>query len=119
MQSNKAARKKAVKGSKELEASLAKLRTEILGIAGSSVPGKEINDVIGIVRGISDTQATSKEQFELAEKEALYKLLTEAKTLGANAVIDMKVETGSYAQQGSQWQVSQAVYTGTAVVTRS
>lgn len=38
-----------------------------------------------------------------------------AKSLGANAVIEIKLNTGTYEQQGSKWQVSQAVYNGTAV----
>ena len=65
--------------------------------------------------GISDTQATSKDEFALAEKEAMFNLIGEAKKLGANAIVDMKLNTGTYQQTGSQWQVSQVVYTGTAV----
>ena len=43
-------------------------------------------------------------------------MLKNAKNMGANAIIDAKVSTGTYQTQGSQWQVSQAIYTGTAVV---
>ena len=35
--------------------------------------------------------------------------------MGANALVDLKMTTGSYEQQGSQWMVSKVVYYGTAV----
>ncbi|MBE4575960.1 hypothetical protein BOO36_19480 [Vibrio navarrensis] len=106
---------KAQKSSKNIDEMLNQLRNEVLSVSGSSIPGKEVEEVIGMVRGVSDTQASRKEEFELAEKEALYKMLMEAKSLGANAVIEIKLNTGTYEQQGSKWQVSQAVYNGTAV----
>ncbi|TKI69658.1 heavy metal-binding domain-containing protein [Sulfurimonas crateris] len=108
-------KKKAKERSTNMDEMLNQLRNEVLSISGSSIPGKEVKKIIGMVRGVSDTQASRKEEFELAEKEALYKMLMEAKSLGANAVIDIKLNTGTYERQGSKWQVSQAVYNGTAV----
>lgn len=98
-----------------IEEKLNQLRREITVVASSAIPGRNIAKVFGNVTGISDTQATSKDEFALAEKEAMFNLISEAKKLGANAIVDMKLNTGTYQQTGSQWQVSQVVYTGTAV----
>ncbi len=98
-----------------IEEKLNQLRREITVVASSAIPGRNIARVFGNVTGISDTQATSKDEFALAEKEAMFNLIGEAKKLGANAIVDMKLNTGTYQQTGSQWQVSQVVYTGTAV----
>lgn len=59
--------------------------------------------------------ASTDAEFRLAEKEALLDIMNQAINLGANSVIDLKMTTGSYQQQGSQWMVSKATYTGTAV----
>ena len=61
------------------------------------------------------TQASSKQEFELAEKEAMKNLMKSAISMSANAIIDLKLSTGTYQQQGSKWEVSQAVYIGTAI----
>ena len=98
-----------------IEEKLNQLRREITVVASSAIPGRNIARVFGNVTGISDTQATSNDEFALAEKEAMFNLIGEAKKLGANAIVDMKLNTGTYQQTGSQWQVSQVVYTGTAV----
>jgi uncharacterized protein YbjQ (UPF0145 family) len=42
-------------------------------------------------------------------------MLKHAHDLGANAVIGVSLTTGTYETNGSQWQVSRPVYTGTAV----
>jgi uncharacterized protein YbjQ (UPF0145 family) len=42
-------------------------------------------------------------------------MLKQARELGANAVVDARLTTGTYETNGSQWQVSRPVYTGTAV----
>jgi uncharacterized protein YbjQ (UPF0145 family) len=67
------------------------------------------------VRGISDIKASSRLDFELAETEALYLTLMQALELGANAVVDARLTTGTDETNGSRWQVSRPVYTGTAV----
>jgi uncharacterized protein YbjQ (UPF0145 family) len=109
--SSRRAREKSVL----VESALQSLRNQIVVVTGSTVPGSQITRIIGLVRGVSDTQASSKEEFALAEKEALFNMLSEARKVGASAVIEARLSTGTYQQQGSKWQVSQAVYSGTAV----
>ena len=113
--SNRSSKSRAEQKCAATESSLDELRKRIVVVTGSSVPGAQIKRAIGVVRGVSDTQASSKEQFSLAEKEALYNMLVEAERLGANAVVELKLNTGTYQQQGSRWQVSQCIYNGTAV----
>ena len=79
------------------------------------LPSKEVKESLGLVRGISDIEASSRLDFELAEQEALYLMLKQARELGANAVVDARLTTGTYDTNGSQWQVSRPFYTGTAV----
>jgi uncharacterized protein YbjQ (UPF0145 family) len=79
------------------------------------LPSGEVKESLGLVRGISDIEASSQLDFELAEQEALYLMLKQARELGANAVVDARLTTGTYETNGSQWQVSRPVYTGTAV----
>jgi len=104
---------KAVNKAKDIDAKIAEMKNKIIIVNGSSIPEKRIIKAIGLVRGISDTIATTKEEFALIEKEALYNMLKEANNQGANAIIDIKLTTGTY---GSELQSSQAIYTGTAVV---
>lgn len=78
-------------------------------------PADKVRETLGLVRGISDIEASSRLDFELAEQEALYLMLKQARELGANAVVDARLTTGTYETNGSQWQVSRPVYTGTAV----
>jgi len=106
---------KAVNKAKDIDAKIAEMKNRIIIVNGSSIPGKRIIKAIGLVRGISDTKATTKEEFALIEKEALYNMLKEANNQGANAIIDIKLTTGTYEAQGNR-QSSQAIYTGTAVV---
>ncbi len=79
------------------------------------LPHDKVRETLGMVRGISDIEASSRLDFELAEQEALYSMLKAALELGANAVVDARLTTGTYETNGSQWQVSRPVYTGTAV----
>jgi uncharacterized protein YbjQ (UPF0145 family) len=79
------------------------------------LPSEKIKETLGLVRGISDIEANSRLDFELAEQEALYLMLKQARELGANAVVDARLTTGTYETSGSQWQVSRPVYIGTAV----
>ncbi|WP_028081458.1 heavy metal-binding domain-containing protein [Solimonas soli] len=99
-----------------IDALTQELQTEITVVTGASVPGATVERVIGLVRGMSETQASTKQQFELAEKEALRNMLQQAKRLGAKAILDTRLSASTYEQQGSKWQVSQIVYTGTAVM---
>ena len=79
------------------------------------LPSEKVKETLGLVRGISDIEASSRLDFQLAEQEALYLMLKQALELGANAVVDARLTTGTYETNGSQWQVSRPVYTGTAV----
>jgi len=79
------------------------------------LPPEKVRETLGLVRGISDIEASSRLDFELAEQEALYSMLKHALELGANAVVDARLTTGTYETNGSRWQVSRPVYTGTAV----
>jgi len=79
------------------------------------LPHEKVRETLGLVRGISDIEASSRLDFELAEQEALYWMLKHALELGANAVVDARLTTGTYETNGSRWQVSRPVYTGTAV----
>jgi hypothetical protein len=79
------------------------------------LPPEKVRETLGLVRGISAIEASSRLDFELAEQEALYAMLQQALELGANAVVDARLTTGTYETNGSRWQVSRPVYTGTAV----
>jgi len=35
--------------------------------------------------------------------------------VGTNAIVDLRMTTGSYEQQGIKWMVTRVVYNGTAV----
>ena len=43
-------------------------------------------------------------------------MLSDAKNIGANAVIDVKISTGTYTYQNQNCQGSQVIYIGTAVL---
>lgn len=81
----------------------------------TQLPPEKVRETLGLVRGISDIEASSRLDFELAEQEALYWMLKHALELGANAVMDARLTTGTYETNGSRWQISRPVYTGTAV----
>ena len=79
------------------------------------LPAEAVKETLGMVRGVSETEASSSQDFRLAEQEALLLMLKHAHDLGANAVVGVSLTTGTYETNGSQWQVSRPVYTGTAV----
>jgi len=108
-------RKKAAIKAEKVNKQIQDLRQRILIVTSSTIPGKEIKDVIGSVTGVSKIAASTDAEFRLAEKEALLDIMNQAINLGANSIIDLKMTTGSYQQQGSKWMVSKATYTGTAV----
>jgi uncharacterized protein YbjQ (UPF0145 family) len=97
----------------EMAQALGQLRAQVRVF--TQLPPEQVKQSLGLVRGLSDIEASSRRDFELAEQEALYAMLKEARALGANAVIDARLTTGTYETAGSQWQVSRPVYTGTAV----
>ena len=99
----------------EITEELNNLKKDILVVSSPDIPGKTVKNVLGLVRGISG-QATTEEKFNLAEAEALKNMINNAMSIGANAIISVRLTIGSYDQQGSEWHSSQAVYIGTAVV---
>lgn len=108
--------KKTLEDAKDIDAKLFIKRNDIVLVAASSIENREIAKVIGEVTGTSQTQACSKELFELAEKEARLDLMENAQRLGANAVVSLKMISGSSGSEASIWHMSQTTYSGTAVV---
>jgi hypothetical protein len=96
-----------------LEDALRRMQQEVA--VYTQLPIEKVKETLGMVRGISDIQADSGLEFELAEQEALYLMLKQAKQMGANAVVDARLSIGTYEVTGAKWQVSRPVYTGTAV----
>lgn len=92
------------------------LRSKILVVSSSAIPGKEIFQVFGHVTGTSNIEASTPQQADAAERQAMLSLMKNALAMGANAVIDAKLLSSTYQQQGSQWMVSKTYYTGTAVL---
>ena len=99
----------------EIEKDIQVLRERITVVTSSSLPDKDIKGAIGNVTGISATAASTDRGFRKAEKEALVDIMLQGIQIGANAIIDLKMTTGSYEEQGSKWIVSKIVYYGTAV----
>lgn len=99
----------------ELEKDIQGLRKRIIVVTSNSLPNREIKGALGNVTGISATAASTDRGFRKAEKEALADIMRRGIDMGANAIIDLKMTTGSYEQQGSKWVVSKVVYYGTAV----
>lgn len=99
----------------ELDKKIQELRGSITAVTSSSLPDRKIKGALGNVTGISETAASTDRGFRKAEKEAMADIMRQGILMGANAIIDLKMTTGSYEQQGSQWMVSKVVYYGTAV----
>jgi hypothetical protein len=96
-----------------LEEALRLIRREVE--VYTQLPADKVKETLGMVRGISDIEADSGLEFDLAEQEALYLMLKQARQMGANAVVDARLSLGTYEVTGAKWQVSRPVYTGTAV----
>jgi uncharacterized protein YbjQ (UPF0145 family) len=99
----------------ELEKEIQELRERITIVTSTSLPNKAVKSALGNVTGISATAASTDRGFRKAEKEALADIMRQGIQIGANAIVDLKMTTGSYEQQGSKWVVSKVVYYGTAV----
>lgn len=99
----------------ELDRDIQELRGSITVVTSSSLPDRNIKGALGNVTGISETAASTDKGFRKAEKEALADIMRQGIQMGANAIVDLKMTTGSYEQQGSKWVVSKVVYYGTAV----
>jgi len=70
--------------------------------------------VLGSVTGISKS-ASTEAGFTRAEREAMVAVMRRGLAIGANAIVDLRMTTGSYEQQGTKWMVTRVVYNGTAV----
>lgn len=79
----------------------------------SEVPGRKITKALGLVeytvKGIAGDAPNASEGIFKA-------LLSVAKKLGANAVVNVRLAIGPYQQQGSGWQVTYVIAYGDAVV---
>lgn len=81
--------------------------------AFAEVPGRSITRALGLVeftqKGIAgDVPELSESIFQ--------SLISAAKERGANAVVNVRLATGSYQKQGSEWQVTYVIAYGDAVV---
>lgn len=99
----------------EIEKDIQGLRERIIVVTSNSLPDRQIRGALGNVTGISATAASTDRGFRKAEKEALADIMRQGIQIGANAIVDLKMTTGSYEEQGSKWVVSKVVYYGTAV----
>lgn len=107
--------KKIIARNSLISKELINLKKEIMCVSTSSIKNKEIVETFSIIKGKSITVISSSEDEDIADNEAMYEILTNAKLLGANAIIDLKRDNITYEVSGSKWQTSQIVYTGTAV----
>ena len=83
---------------------------------GNNIPGKTIEKSFGLI-----TQVTKGINGNVNDKvaEIMDSFFDKATELGANAVINLKFESGSYQRNGSGWVVSYLMIYGEAVVTKS
>lgn len=79
------------------------------------VPGREIEKSMVLVQFTKKGVAGDVPN----EIDGVFQSLVQtAREKGANAVVNVRVTTGSYQQQGSQWEVTYIVAYGEAVVLR-
>lgn len=81
--------------------------------ASSSVPGYVISKAIGLVEFTQKNIAGDAPNLTESIFQALLSL---AKERGGNAVVNVRLTTGSYQRQGSQWLVTYVIAYGDAVV---
>ena len=77
------------------------------------VPGRTIEKSIGLVQY---TQKGIAGDVPSEIDGVFQSLLQAAREKGANAVLNVRMTTGSYHQQGSQWEVTYIVVYGEAVI---
>lgn len=113
---NRKAKKAYLKKVSFIEDEVRELKNEIMCVTSSNIYGKKIVQTLGSVKGTSQSIiTTTDESTRIADNEAMYEMLIEAKILGANAIVDIKMNTPTFEVSGSKWQTSQIIYTGTAV----
>ena len=94
---------------------LEEIVSEVVFVTTDMIPGKSIIGCLGGVRAIS-SRVTSEGELINEEKVALRAFLENAKAMGANAVVGMKVQSITFEQNGSKWNSGCLYYTGTAVI---
>lgn len=78
-----------------------------------TVPGRTISKSFGLVEVTQKGIAGDVPK----QSESIFKgLLSVATALGANAVVNVRLVTGSYEQQASKWQVTYVIAYGDAVI---
>lgn len=112
---NRKAKKAYLKKVSFIEDEVRELKNEIMCVTSSNIYGKKIVQTLGSVKGTSQSIIRTDESTRIADNEAMYEMLIEAKILGANAIVDIKMNTPTFEVSGSKWQTSQIIYTGTAV----
>ncbi|HAK87560.1 MAG TPA: hypothetical protein DCP24_00550 [Nitrospiraceae bacterium] len=100
----------ATRRTKIIDKEIQGLRQRILVVTSNNIPGKEIRDTLGSVTGISSIAAAGGAEVTLAEKEAMLDIINRAISMGANALIDLKMTTSAYEQQGLEGIVSSVLY---------
>jgi len=90
------------------------MEDKVLVVTSSDIPTKDVKEVLGSVTGISKS-ASTEAGFTRAEREAMAAVMRRGLAIGANAIVDLRMTTGSYEQQGTKWMVTRVVYNGTAV----
>lgn len=79
----------------------------------SEVPGKRIGKSLGLIEYTMKGLAGDMPE----ESSGIFRgLLESALEKGANAVVNVRITSGSYQQQGSQWQVTYVIAFGDAVI---
>lgn len=94
---------------------LEEIMQDVVFVTTEEIPGKTITRCLGGVRAIS-SRVTSEGALIIEEKVALRAFLENAKAMGANAVVGMKVQSITFEQNGSRWNSGTLYYTGTAVI---
>lgn len=79
----------------------------------SEIPGKKIAKSFGLV---FYTQKNLAGNIPKKTRDIFFGLQEAAKELGANAIINVRLTSGSYFAQGSGWEVSYVIACGDAVV---
>lgn len=111
---NRSKKKLYYKNASLVQEEVLKLKQEIMCVTSSAIHDKKILKTFGTVKGISKSIISI--DVKIADNEAMYEMLIEAKILGANAIVDLKMNTPTFEVSGSKWQTSQIIYTGTAVL---
>lgn len=101
----------------QLDQQIDSIRNQITLVTTDGFSGGRILKTVGYIEAISEIEAASAWEYQLAEKDALIKLAQAALGDGANAVVGIRKINACYDQAGSRWHISRVAYCGTALVT--